>query len=282
MTCGDFLMHVLGALRDGLPYLPQADVARHATMVRELATFRPDVMAPKKGKSVADLPVAELEWAVGRWVDSFLSGEPGPLLVSYALDTAELLSVFAHGALTYEGDPFRVIGLLGGEDGAGRGLACLRDPRRKKDVSGRAVKGAITIARVPDGAYVPETPRHVALSPGDEFAYVLDRCHLSQAFFEESPEGELGGPPPPFEWTRFVFDGHVLMTEGGDGRLRPWLAGEELVPRRWGRFGTFDASCDLRTKLHGRWLTHEVRIRREGSAIEAERIPAPNWRADER
>ncbi|MCU0702174.1 MAG: hypothetical protein MUC96_37230, partial [Myxococcaceae bacterium] len=168
-------------------------------------------------------PITELEWSVGRWVGSFLGGEPGPLLVSYALDTAELLSVFAYGALIYEGGVFRVVGLLGGEHDAGRGFPCLRDARLKKDVSERAVKGAITIARVPDGVCVPETPHHVSLGAGDEFTFVLDRCHLSQAIFDEGPEGELGGPPPPFQWTRFVFDGYVLMTEGGEGRLRPWL-----------------------------------------------------------
>jgi hypothetical protein len=281
-TCGDFLLHVLGALRDGPPYLPRADAARHATMVRELFAFQPDAIAPRKKRSVAALPVAELDWAVGRWVDSFLGRGAGPLLVSYALDAAGLLAAFAYGARTYEGEAFRVVGLLEGESDAGRGFRCLHDARLKKDVSERAVKGALTIARVPDGVCVPETPRHVALDPGDEFVFVLDRCHLSQAIFDESPEVELGGPPPPFQWTQFVFDGHVLMTDAGDGRLRPWLPGEELVPRRWGRFGAFDGRLDLRTRLHGRWLTHEVRLGERDPFAGAERTPGPNWGADER
>ncbi|MBX3215759.1 MAG: hypothetical protein KF850_27220, partial [Labilithrix sp.] len=251
------------------------DAARHAMMLGHLLDFevhdyRRDRMVP-----IAEKPASELGYCLAMWARAFQSHELDAMMTSYALDTAELLRTVLHGRRSY-GRGIRVVGPLDVDDGH-EVVRHISERQFKKEITQDIVKWTLVQARVPEGARLPHPQGGAILAPGNDFAFVIERCHLSESPVYEWRDVDFEISASPFAWTEFVFDGHVLMTEIDAGRRRPWLPPSELLPRHFGYIRDYKQGRDLRTRVPGSWITHELIVDGGSDLQTARAVAVPDW-----
>ncbi len=266
---------VLGFLHKRPESMPVVDNARHATMVRELLDHR--LGADLQGRLVpaATLPLSRLRSVLANWVRSFGQHQARATLTSFALDTADLIRVLTYGRVGYERDEVRISGLIEADDGDDE-LRFLDDSQFRKSLTERFISRAITVCRVPEDSYLPHIDGSRILTSGNDFTFVLERCHLSQTPAYEYPGINFEVPDAEVQWTHFEFDGYILLTELPEGLLKPWLPPEPMLPQRWGFGWGHSSGVDIRTRVPGAWITHELLVE-DMSLSTARAIPVPTW-----
>lgn len=268
-TCGELLRRVLGFLRGPPPGMSRLEAQRHAALLRELLAHE----GPRTGPA-ADEPIVQLGRVARRWLDGFLEPGRSGLQVSYALDTLELLRLVAFGQRSY-GRELTIRGLLPPNEAAAREFRWLDTPQHKKDMTESFVRGTVVQAVLPAG--IPSTRFYDGVRPGGTVAVFLQRCHRCPPLVHDAVDVELDFEPAPFQWTRFVFDSHVLMKVGESGRLRAWQPGEALGSERWGAEGSYQPGTDLRVKLPAAWITHEIDVGGTFDFEAAKLLTLPEW-----
>jgi hypothetical protein len=116
-SCGDVILAILGVLSADREFMSVHDRARHATFLRDLLDFRPNIRG--RTMDLRSTPAISLESAIMQWVESFFRREDEPLHLSYAINTAELVERIALGGVIWGAagqDSVWLEGLLGNRD----------------------------------------------------------------------------------------------------------------------------------------------------------------------
>ncbi|MDB5217178.1 MAG: hypothetical protein JWO86_5105 [Myxococcaceae bacterium] len=189
----DLLMGILGFLRTAPEQLDSRDLPRHATMIRELMDHEVSARWNDGPSRVTEMPIRRLEFAVRDWVCSYKRGTH-PLLLSYALNSAELIGAIAFGRHAWSSRDDLEIEPVVETSPDGRSLHFLSDSTFKREITMHQVGGTLVLARIPEDGIVRQVDGHV-------------RHALTE----------------PFD-----FRAELLVTENENGR-RPWRRGERIM-----------------------------------------------------
>jgi hypothetical protein len=278
---GDLLSGILAFLHSNPAYIHSADLRRHATMLRELM----DSEAPEswmEGPAPAvELPIRRLEAVVHNWINGYWSRrrEVHPLMLSFAINTAELIEQIAFGTTIGQGtdNAVDVEPAVGGPHHEHR-LRFLNESSFRRQVTMDSVGGLLVLARIPQDAVIGPLEGHRVLSEfpvgNQRVGLRLVRCHLSQDsptdpgsdLSVEDPtevKAELGGG--------FEFRAELLVIEG-NGVRRAWRP-DEPMPDRVGMRRTFEPIL----YVPARWFTDVVEIDYESGARAQRCLPVPVW-----
>lgn len=282
---GKLLTGILAFLHAKPDVVHRADVARHATMVREFMDYVVDrsIAGQATHVPVPEMPIRLLEWALHDWVESYWRPARGgnPLLLSFAINTAELVAAIAFGSSLWSSSRGRadVLPVVDVEEHE-KSIRFLNDSGFKRQVSMDSVAGMIVIARLPTEVVVRELADFPILSESLERDSVLGaklvRCHLSQGS-PTDPRTDFAfedSTAPTFDITNgFEFRAELLVVEG-NGTRRPWRPGEAWTTfRADGRSIYFPIIA-----LPARWITHALDAEYvNGMGVRYEHIPVPNW-----
>ena len=143
------------------------------------------------------------------------------------------------------------------------------------------------IARVPQGSKVVGDNDREVIAAGAEFAFRIERCHLSTNFYRNQDTHLfcVEQAPPRFDIGEdFRFHGAVLVR--GRGSFRWWCPPEQELstqflssPQNW---NLTEEVGGVGMLLPGRWITHvmECNERPGSSAPNWTLLPVPAWQAE--
>ena len=211
--CGDFLETLVGILASEPEYLRTCDLPRHIGLIHEFGTFQflpfrfwgEDQVIPVSQASLIEIKNA-LEW----WVNHLVRRHENILMPSFALDTGSLIVAHLDGKYLDSGHGrlARLEGLLPEEERWGLDWPSKSE---KREVTER-IKGFAVRAVVPDDERLMYLGRDTPLLfQGDEFLYVIDRCHLSSSVSHtvHAYPSETAGPE--YELEKFLFPGFLML-----------------------------------------------------------------------
>lgn len=269
-----------GLLQTPLPYLRASEAPRYASMLADLAQFRVRARGVGAGRerTVAELPIADLDFAAHEWVGHYLHTAPDSLMPSYALATCEFLSSHIYGT-TLRSDRDDRFGLARAEltplvtvdeRDWKRGFRFAQETSFKRDFTATSARGLVVVARVPAGTHleVGDPPTRLA-EAGSAVYFVLDRCHLSSAIDDYPDVAVADADAPRFDLDAdFEFYGALL---GAGPRLLD--ADRDVTPP-----DPFDTRVPHRGRLPGRWFEAVLRRTMMGEPLAlADRTAVPKW-----
>jgi hypothetical protein len=281
-TCGELVDLLLGILASEPEYIQSTDAGRYAAMLLDFRAFEFEDWqgSTKQRRPVATTPLIKSDWAIREWIESHLRQDEEPLMATFAVDAAAFMKAHAFGqyvsrasaeddAPSWRIEPVFARELLERQNG-GSGWSCLQDKRLKRDIT-RQVGGLWVLAKVPEKSSItaPYRDGAILLKPGEWFLYQVERCHVSESFFDfPTLRVETSDPAPYDLGGRACFTGGIAMQESGEV-LRPIMSTDAL-----GSYGFVRRMADKPTvRIPLRWITAIVEIDERGWRNK----PLPTW-----
>jgi hypothetical protein len=266
-NAGTFLDSLIALCADPPEYLHPRDAERYLYLLPILrgSTFHD---SPKSGavENVADGTIADLcrfGGALEDWVTSYYARRTPvvahTLMPHFALDAAELVLAHAYGNRFCQGDWYLQAMVPDLKENG------FLSPQFKADFT-RATGYVYAKGIVPEDASILRRTYQETLSyfmPGDEFCFRIERCHLSEGFYDNEVFSCEETKPRPYDLRdNFKFFGSLLVSvKAGRGEIR---TEDEDGIHEYGLFQSL---------MPARWITH-------GKKDEAGRFEPTPWKTE--
>lgn len=268
--CGPMLDHLMGIIFAKPAYIHPTDVRRYATWIdafRQFVTARPGWKPRPKSLPVHKLPIAEIGYALQRWIVS-LTNHDNPLMASFALDAADFIAKHVFGKVVFRhrsATDWELSAFVSNEQRDGRDAEeYVHDKQIKKLITECLRGGSATVVKgvVPVDGIIVGGGKVASVMPSTSFYFQIDRCHLSESWYDYPQPWEdvyIAGQSQEYDIAEgFAFPGILLLRNGHpkiewrqEGHLGEWLTNDLHAV----------ADRGVKTYIPARWLSHWVEFR---------------------